>query len=1532
MSGLATLVPSVENFRSDGAPVTKGVSGATLSRYMGSQQQIITAPNPLERLNRTSPNYPDYFRDRKLQLLDSIEGFILMGFEWYAYVIPWLVTSEKTVTMNVYRHNVRPATITPNKSVSRVQSHQVATKRATVERFGQSFYIEGDLVGSDEGDRQYIRNAMGLAQGCQLMVNEATITALLECKNYVADWLDYRGRRTWVEDVLNMEIARFAGMAVSPNFLDQVVQASISALGLRSVIPDTIIGWDTMPFLSSMVVNGTKTAYYQTGPDGRDILVQGPDAVTAIRGLALFVVRPFVTNDDGNGAVQYMSRDTTVGEVYDMSFNARLGENFGVRGKKFSSEQRDILIYDVMKDAMRPVSFKEAVSNAHIWDPKTGQYAEQLRRAAAEENVDLQQQNGWESRLKYNDPASLDRDHKAKREINMFFAHDPIEKLVFLPAFIGQFDTDVVHTSALRMAAEQLVGSAFGALRETVEAEIEAARAFLRRYEAESSYDDAYFERLAIRNAPRSIDTQGRWVGERLKAGAPRDYVPNAKGSLDLPANAGQFPGGFANYPGFRTLVADGIAFGVPASTVEGAQTVLSLVEKVARRFAAGAAHSAALRAEASPEWFHQQSTEIVVWELLFGKRMPIFLAAPTGPVPGTAAAGAGGARASGVVNRSKAAVVRPVAYPGSANSVIGTLPLGALLVELVRAVRDDAAATTAQTLIERSVVPNTAQTRDQEKARSDLLNNVWRRSKPFIQEERPYLGYFFVDDLAAEIVALNARGVSAQEAVAQLAATYKTKPKLTQTDAKVADYEARYAALDAVRKAAVDAASSKILSIGAGDVDFAGSLVGGNSLPADKKAVLASMLQSEGETATPMTLLADAIDKVEVLARRNGGDFAWPTLAAWANKLAPTLDADSLAELTSAVEEYNVAAKNFTGVFDSVLGVGARDAATLAALTLEELVEESDSIFKETADEANAEIQRRVDAGLTTEAAVDALRDQVELRRNGGGVPRPGGGAPPPVPAALGAGYHYFRSPLSMTRNMAYTAAEFAGGAPRVALADPNTGFRTLLYTRRYGGDAAESPFADDESMLALGRRSFMVDVGDAAQHDFELSSLVTRHIDYAHIDEPSAAEYQAPAHIQSTNKSNKRKAEFAASSSSYASAAAAAATSTASFQPPKKSKFGALSSQSAMSVIEEQMLRSKRKYAGGDDDDDDREAKVARFMQSGSMFGVGASAAEMEAARQKRERDVAAARSLAAQKMPAAQPTDELMQLLKGNTMQYRWDQAKKITDDLARLATIALMFTESTLDANNTLIDNNVTPLFNVLLWRPHITISMYSLLVLKSGRETGANIIGDRNFQMQDQVVDKILHGHLTFYHTTIIWRPVNVDHLLDIYPQRYLSGWDMSWIETPEELTDPSLQKGSLIAWIYPLGEQIDNKAVSFLGNGIERVLPSATNLPDSSVASVMSMANYYSRNVWQINAARTSMSKELSNFMMQNQILNVVAFTGRYMAWDPLTQQYAIVTEGTGHLRGVKSTPGAANVWNGQSMTTFPQSVSVSAK
>jgi len=759
----------------------------------------------------------------------------------------------------------------------------------------------------------------------------------------------------------------------------------------------------------------------------------------------------------------------------------------------------------------------------------------------------------------------------------------------------------------------------------------------------------------------------------------------------------------------------------------------------------------------------------------------------------------------------------------------------------------------------------------EQEAARKATLNTLLRRITQFTSDEdKKYRSFYATEDVfkALEFPRTTPVDAAYRAKFAELATSVDMKLKPAAVDKKNREYDEKYKQEDG-GKAEVDNKANVIFGAGYGDIELRDFTRPNGIDFINKKADLRKLLlPTKSKPQTPMTMLAAATENVEKLGRRYG-NFSWDNLSKWSTDVSAILNDEASMELANAIETFNSANEAMRKTWDSVFATGPK----------------------------------KVDVDSDEEGGDPIVKKSLK--------------AGPPSSADR----FYFRAPLSMTRQLLYTASEV--GDPRIRAADHETGFRTMFYPQH----SPNTTYFEDE-VMTMGKMPFMADIGAKELHDFHTSSVVQSMLVPAAISDDQHIGYTAPQHIISAaRKFNTSSQKLFDATQSSMKRKASSSASTSSQSDSKKRGVGFAESERPLTAAQTLELQAQRgleksvflRQQDGDDDVDDKRLHTgSQFMSTGQ--GEEESATDAE----RREEIDQGLASLQAR----PQTTNDYNMLLASPTMAYRWQMANQ-EDELTRLAMLYIIMTRADDYLSQVaLVDANVNLPYNFLIWRLHITISMYSLIVMVPGRETGVNIIGDRNFAMQEQVVDKIAVGHLTFYHKCIIWRPQNVDHLLDIYPQKVKAGWDMTWVDKAEDInSNPKKERGSLISWIMPAAETINKAAVSFIGGSIHRMQPLTTNLPDTTLASVLTMAPFYADKVWKIDRTKTTYTGEIATFKKSRKVLNVVAFAGKYIAWDKSQKVWNLKTQGTGHLRGIKSGPLTREIWMGQSTKLFPQAI-----
>jgi hypothetical protein len=88
------------------------------------------------------------------------------------------------------------------------------------------------------------------------------------------------------------------------------------------------------------------------------------------------------------------------------------------------------------------------------------------------------------------------------------------------------------------------------------------------------------------------------------------------------------------------------------------------------------------------------------------------------------------------------------------------------------------------------------------------------------------------------------------------------------------------------------------------------------------------------------------------------------------------------------------------------------------------------------------------------------------------------------------------------------------------------------------------------------------------------------------------------------------------------------------------------------------------------------------------------------------------------------------------------------------------------------------------FSFLLARPRMTYDMGSAILMKGGAETGNTFVGYNDFQLGDDIVTKIHHGHYTYYSKAVVKNEKNIMIAHNIFASGYRGGNDSKIVRGP----------------------------------------------------------------------------------------------------------------------------------------------------
>jgi hypothetical protein len=238
---------------------------------------------------------------------------------------------------------------------------------------------------------------------------------------------------------------------------------------------------------------------------------------------------------------------------------------------------------------------------------------------------------------------------------------------------------------------------------------------------------------------------------------------------------------------------------------------------------------------------------------------------------------------------------------------------------------------------------------------------------------------------------------------------------------------------------------------------------------------------------------------------------------------------------------------------------------------------------------------------------------------------------------------------------------------------------------------------------------------------------------------------------------------------------------------------------------------------------------------------------------------------------------------------------------------------------------LIDANIHVPINLILWRLWIRIRMYTVIMLRTGVETGVSAYGHSNFVVCGEGGTKTIEAHLTFSFGSICWNEKGVIHLPNVIPRGYMGGWNNQFIESRREIHSIAEEdRGSIIVTAIPITENTHRYPLNFVPKQrtINTVNATSSEYKDKvALYGTYSSAAFYEA-LWDLKDS-VAFSEAYDQFATQYRIPNTIAYQGKSFDYSPATGGFSVKRSGNGHLSGNRTGRGCTSTWEGNS-TMFP--------
>ena len=259
---------------------------------------------------------------------------------------------------------------------------------------------------------------------------------------------------------------------------------------------------------------------------------------------------------------------------------------------------------------------------------------------------------------------------------------------------------------------------------------------------------------------------------------------------------------------------------------------------------------------------------------------------------------------------------------------------------------------------------------------------------------------------------------------------------------------------------------------------------------------------------------------------------------------------------------------------------------------------------------------------------------------------------------------------------------------------------------------------------------------------------------------------------------------------------------------------------------------------------------------------------------------------------------------------------------TDLLRRVAKLAFLGQPATRATLSRIVASDDIFPFGFLLLRPYMTYAMASAILTVGGSRTGETLVGHADFQLGDNIVQKMHIGNFTMYLKSIVYQPQHVWIAENVMACGYIGGnncefrrWDAP-TDPPALASDPSLfaclipydctQEGGEQPWESEIPNPLDITGDYASGN------PALSALRTSVRKLHYASALFYRHKFGWDNGDQNMSDDSLGT----SNRYNTLTFAGHYAMYNPQSQRYDLVHENTGH-RGNRIYQGCGRVWRG---------------
>jgi hypothetical protein len=201
-------------------------------------------------------------------------------------------------------------------------------------------------------------------------------------------------------------------------------------------------------------------------------------------------------------------------------------------------------------------------------------------------------------------------------------------------------------------------------------------------------------------------------------------------------------------------------------------------------------------------------------------------------------------------------------------------------------------------------------------------------------------------------------------------------------------------------------------------------------------------------------------------------------------------------------------------------------------------------------------------------------------------------------------------------------------------------------------------------------------------------------------------------------------------------------------------------------------------------------------------------------------------------------------------------------------------------------------NVPPIIDVLIFRPHMTYTMGTMVYMLAYGKSGYTYYGHANMQLSDEVKRKTIFGHWTLYARSITTQPQLIHHVNDVICRAYNGGggtifWNPLNKHDVEDYRRGIVGDKSLFACAIHASSPPMHRYIDITGVYHNRMLNSDTMKQHYSTAEIY-------RTTWRWDHGPSILDENLTDDLL-NPRYNTLVFEGHQNKWDEATRGYNCV-------------------------------------